>query len=41
VARGYIGEEHKSGGNEWANRCLFDYDGNVLPGINELGKPGK
>jgi len=32
----YIGEEHKTGGNEWANQCLFDYKGNVLPAINEL-----
>jgi len=35
-ARKYLGEEHKSGGNEWANQCLFDYKGNVLPAINEL-----
>jgi len=35
-ARKYIGEEHKAGGNEWANQCLFDYKGNLLPAINEL-----
>jgi arabinogalactan endo-1,4-beta-galactosidase len=35
-ARKYIGEEHKAGGNEWANNCLFDYKGNLLPAINEL-----
>jgi len=37
-ARKYIGEEHKTGGNEWANQCLFDYKGNFLPAINELDK---
>jgi arabinogalactan endo-1,4-beta-galactosidase len=36
AARKYIGEEQKSGGNEWANQCLFDYKGNLLPTINEL-----
>jgi len=35
-ARKYINEEHKTGGNEWANQCLFDYKGNLLPAINEL-----
>ncbi|MDR2574811.1 MAG: glycosyl hydrolase 53 family protein [Treponema sp.] len=35
-ARKYIGEEHKTGGNEWANQCLFDYKGNLLPAVNEL-----
>jgi len=35
-ARKYISEEHKKGGNEWANQCLFDYKGNLLPAINEL-----
>jgi arabinogalactan endo-1,4-beta-galactosidase len=38
AARRYIGEEHKAGGNECANQCLFDYKGNLLPAINELGK---
>jgi len=36
AARKYMGEEHKAGGNEWANQCLFDYKGNLLPAINEL-----
>ena len=36
AAREYMGEEHKAGGNEWANQCLFDYKGNLLPAINEL-----
>jgi arabinogalactan endo-1,4-beta-galactosidase len=35
-ARKYINEEHKAEGNEWANHCLFDYEGNLLPTINEL-----
>jgi arabinogalactan endo-1,4-beta-galactosidase len=35
-ARKYIGEEDKAGGNDWANHCLFDYQGNLLPAINEL-----
>lgn len=25
------------GGNEWANQALFDYDGNALPALQELG----
>jgi len=37
AARKYIGEEDKDGGNEWANQCLFDYKGNLLPAINEFG----
>jgi len=36
AARKYMGEEHKAGGNEWANQCLFDYKGNLLPAMNEL-----
>ena len=31
----YIHEEGKSTSNEWANQCLFDYDGNKLPAFNE------
>lgn len=27
----YIGEAGKSTDNEWANQCLFDYDGKMLP----------
>jgi len=38
AARKYMGEEHKAGGNEWANQCLFDYKGNLLPAIGELDK---
>jgi len=34
----YIGEEQKAGGNGWACNCLFDYEGNLLPAINELQK---
>lgn len=30
----YIHEEGKSTRNEWANQCLFDYDGNALPGLD-------
>lgn len=37
-AREYISEQHKPGGNEWANQCLFDYKGNMLPAIEELTK---
>lgn len=29
----YIHEEGKSTRNEWSNQCLFDYDGNALPGL--------
>ncbi|SDA12146.1 arabinogalactan endo-1,4-beta-galactosidase [Ruminococcus sp. YE71] len=29
-----IGEEEKDTGNEWANQCLFDYDGNALPALD-------
>jgi arabinogalactan endo-1,4-beta-galactosidase len=31
----YIGEEGKSTANEWANQCLFDYNGNKLPAFDE------
>ena len=30
----YICEEGKSTANEWANQCLFDYDGNKLPAFD-------
>ncbi|MDO4543973.1 MAG: glycosyl hydrolase 53 family protein [Clostridia bacterium] len=30
----YIGESGKSTQNEWANQCLFDYDGNALPAFD-------
>jgi len=31
----YIGEEGKSTSNEWANQCLFDYNGKKLPAFEE------
>ena len=33
--RAYVGEPG-TGGNEWANQALFDYDGNALPALEEL-----
>lgn len=33
AGQAYIHEEGKSTTNEWANHCLFDYDGNKLPGV--------
>lgn len=30
----YIHEEGKSTANEWANQCLFDYEGNKLPAFD-------
>lgn len=32
----YIGEEGKSTRNEWANQCLFDYEGRKLPALDEF-----
>ena len=32
----YIREEGKSTHNEWANQCLFDYEGRRLPAFDEL-----
>ena len=32
----YIGEEGKSTLNEWANQCLCDYSGSVLPAFDEF-----
>ena len=32
----YIHEEGKSTSNEWANQCLFDYDGRKLPAFDEF-----
>lgn len=37
-AREYIGARNAEGGNEWANQCLFDYDGNSLPALKEFEK---
>lgn len=34
----YIGEEGKSTANEWANQCLFDYAGNMLPAFDAFSK---
>ena len=31
----YIHEEGKSTSNEWANQCLFDYEGKKLPAFDE------
>lgn len=31
----YIGEGGKSTANEWANQCLFDYEGRKLPAFDE------
>ena len=31
----YIHEEGKSTRNEWANQCMFDYNGNKLPSFDE------
>ena len=31
----YIHEEGKSTSNEWANQCLFDYEGRKLPAFDE------
>ena len=32
----YIGEANKPTRNEWANQCMFDYDGNMNPSFNEF-----
>lgn len=32
----YIHEEGKSTSNEWANQCLFDYEGKKLPAFDEF-----
>jgi len=31
-----MGEQHKPGGNEWANQCIFDYEGNATPALKEF-----
>ncbi len=38
AAREYIGEQEKLGGNEWANQCLFDYQGRATPALKEFKK---
>lgn len=35
-AQRYIHEEGKSTHNEWANQCLFNYDGRKLPAFDEF-----
>ena len=32
----YCGETAKSCGNEWANQCLFDYQGNATPALEVI-----
>ena len=34
AGQAYIHEEGKSTANEWANQCLFDYQGRKLPGFD-------
>ena len=36
AGQSYIHEEGKSTANEWANQCLFDYDGQKLPAFGEF-----
>lgn len=36
AGQAYIHEEGKSTTNEWANQCLFDYEGNQLPAFAEF-----
>ena len=36
AGQSYIGEEGKSTRNEWANQCLFDYEGRALPAFGEF-----
>ena len=36
AARDYMGERDKPGGNEWANQCIFDYEGNATPALKEF-----
>ena len=35
AGQAYIHEEGKSTANEWANQCLFDYEGKKLPAFDE------
>lgn len=37
----YTGEEGKGTANEWANQCLFDYRGNMLPAFGAFRKAEK
>ncbi|MEN6596078.1 MAG: glycosyl hydrolase 53 family protein [Clostridiaceae bacterium] len=36
AAREYMCEQQKPGGNEWANQCIFDYEGNATPALKEF-----
>ncbi len=36
AGQSYIHEEGKSVSNEWANQCLFDYNGQKLPAFSEF-----
>ena len=36
AGQAYIHEEGKSTANEWANQCLFDYEGHILPAFDEF-----
>ncbi len=36
AGQSYIHEEGKSTSNEWANQCLFDYEGRILPAFDEF-----
>lgn len=36
AGQSYIHEEGKSTSNEWANQCLFDYRGKILPAFREF-----
>ncbi len=36
ASQAYIHEEGKSTSNEWANQCLFDYEGKKLPAFDEF-----
>lgn len=38
AGQAYIREEGKSTSNEWANQCLFDYEGRKLPGFDAFRK---
>ena len=39
AGQAYIHEEGKSTSNEWANQCLFDYNGRLLPAFDEFKNP--
>jgi len=38
AALDYVHEEGKPLGNEWANQCIFDYEGNANPALREYLK---